>query len=99
MRSRYIASSCQIIKPLGTGLERLCHRECHTQPPDVPQCYLCFSKASQEGIRMESSTIRVIYVNLGKVEATSTPGSEVSVKQKSSAWEEMAMKNTGKRSK
>lgn len=45
---------------------------------------------------MESSTIRVIYVNLGKVEATPTPGSEVSVKQKSSAWEETAMKNTGR---
>lgn len=77
------------------GLERLCHHECHIQPPDVPQYHLCFSKASREGVRMETSTIRVIYVNSGKIEATPTPGSEVSVKQKSSAWEERAMKTTG----
>ena len=36
--------------------------------------------------------IRMIYVNLRKTEATSTPGSEGSVKQESSAWEEMAMR-------
>ena len=34
----------------------------------------------------------MIYVNLGKTEATSTLGSEGSVKQESSVWEEMAMR-------
>ena len=63
----------------------------HTAPGCTSRSFY-FSEAPQEGIRKESYTIRMIYVNLGKTEATSTLGSEGSVKQESSVWEEMAMR-------
>lgn len=67
---------------------------------DAPRCTFNAPFAFLEHHGKASSMTRVIYIHMGKVEATSTPGSKISVKQKSSAWEEMAMKkNTGKTSK